>query len=227
MEYKIRGNMMQTVDIQLTDGESVYTEAGGMCWMSGNVEMSTSTRGGLMAGFKRALAGESMFMTTYTARGGQGLVSFSNEFPGTVMVEKLAEGQSLICQRDSFMVAEESVKLELQFRKRLGTGFFGGEGFFLQKVSGPGIVFLELAGEVTEYNLESGQQLKIDPGHIALFEPTVSFDLAKVQGVKNVLFSGEGLFMASLTGPGRAWLQSMPIANLARKISMHMPSKSS
>jgi uncharacterized protein (TIGR00266 family) len=225
MEYKIYGTTMQTLDVRLTQGESMYTESGGMAWMMGAIDMTTDTRGGLLKGLGRKLAGESLFMTTYTCRGSAGLITFTPEAPGKVLAFKLAAGQSLICQKDSFMCAENSVELEMHFRKRLGTGFFGGEGFILQKVTGPGTVFLEVAGEVREYALESGQVLKVDPGHLALYEPTVDYDLTAVKGVANALFSGEGLFLATLTGPGKVWLQSLPLSNLASKLARYLPTK--
>ena len=225
MEYEIHGTTMQTLDVQLANGEMVYTESGGMAWMSGDIEMSTSTRGGLLKGLGRKLAGESLFMTTYTCRGPSGLVTFTPEAPGKVLPFTLEAGQSLICQRDSFMCAEDSVQLEMHFRKKLGTGLFGGEGFVLQKVTGPGMVFLEVAGEVREYNLQPGQVMKVDPGHIALYEPTVKYDISTVKGVKNILFGGEGLFLATLTGPGKIWLQSLPLSNLAGKLARYLPTK--
>jgi len=225
MRYDILGTLLQSVDIYLSQGESVYTESGGMAWMRGDIEMKTGSKGGLMAGLGRKLAGESLFMTTYTCRSGEGMVVFTPEAPGKVLDFRLDAGQSLICQRDAFMCAEASVKLEMHFRKKLGTGFFGGEGFVLQKVTGPGTVFLEIPGEVREYTLVAGEALQVDPGHIALFEPTVSYDIATVKGVANIFFSGEGLFLAKLTGPGRVWLQSLPLSNLAGKLARYMPTK--
>lgn len=225
MEYKIHGTVMQSVDVTLTQGESVYTESGGMAWMAGNIDMATSTKGGFMAGLGRKLAGESFFMTTYTCKSEQGLVVFTPEAPGKVLPFQLGPGQSLICQRDAFMCAESSVKLEMHFRKKLGAGLFGGEGFILQKITGPGLVFLEIPGEVREYTLQPNQVLQVDPGHIAVFEPTVSYDIAMVKGLKNVFFSGEGLFLATIKGPGRIWLQSMPLSNLAGKLARYLPTK--
>jgi uncharacterized protein (TIGR00266 family) len=225
MEYKIHGTTMQTLDVQLTQGESMYTESGGMAWMMGNIDMSTNTRGGLLKGLGRKLAGESLFMTTYTCAGARGLITFTPEAPGKILSFDLQAGQSLICQKDSFMCAENSVQLEMHFRKRLGTGLFGGEGFILQKITGPGKVFLEIAGEVRAYDLKQGQTVKVDPGHIALYEPSVDYDLTTVKGVANVLFGGEGLFLATLTGPGKVWLQSLPLSNLAGKLARYMPTK--
>ncbi len=225
MKHDVRGTVMQTVDIWLEAGESIYTESGGMAWMSPNVEMSTNAKGGLMKSLGRVLTRESFFMTTYTCTEGEALVTFAGEFPGKVLPFELAEGQSIICQKDAFMCAESGVGLSVYFQKKLGAGFFGGEGFILQKLTGPGVAFLEIAGELTEYELKDGQTLKVDQGHLAVMEPTVSFDIARVKGLKNILFSGEGLFLATLAGPGKVWLQSMPLANLAGKIASRLPSK--
>jgi uncharacterized protein (TIGR00266 family) len=215
---------MPTLDVTLEAGEAIFTEKGGMAWMRGDISMETSSRGGVLSGIGRRLAGESFFMTTYRCNSSQALITFTPEAPGTILPFDLATGQELICQKDAFMCAQESVKVEMHFRKKLGTGLFGGEGFILQKVSGPGTAFLEITGEVREYELQAGQEMKIDPGHIALFEPTVKYDLERVKGVKNILFGGEGLFLARLNGPGRIWLQSMPLANLAAAIRKLIPS---
>jgi uncharacterized protein (TIGR00266 family) len=227
MRYEIQGNVLPSVDVWLEAGESVYTESGGMAWMKGNIEMNTNTRGGLLAGLGRSLAGESLFMTTYTAQGSAGMVTFTPEAPGRILVFELAAGQSLICQKDAFMAAQETVQMEMHFRKKLGAGLFGGEGFILQKITGPGVVFLEISGDAREYDLQAGEVMKVDPGHIALYEPSVDYDITSVKGIKNMLFSGEGLFLATLKGPGRIWLQSMPISNLAAKIKQYIPTKSS
>lgn len=228
MRYEIHGTLMQTLDVYLSRGESMYTESGGMAWMKGNIEMKTNTRGGLMAGIGRKLAGESLFMTTYTNQdSSEALIVFTPEAPGKILPMRLEAGQSIICQKDAFMCAEESVDLKMHFRQKLGAGLFGGEGFILQRITGPGMVFLEIPGEVREYTLAAGETMRIDPGHIALFEPTVSHDITMVKGLTNVLFGGEGLFLATLTGPGRIWLESLPLSNLAAKLSKYLPSKSS
>ncbi len=225
MKYKIRGTTLQVVDVELSEGESVYTESGGMSWMSSNISMATDTKGGIVKGLGRMLAGESLFMTTYTCNSGTGMIAFANEFPGKIIDMKLAEGQTIIAQRDAFMCAESSVKLEIHLRKKLGAGLFGGEGFIMQKVTGPGVVFMELAGEITKYTLKEGQVLKVDPGHIALLEPSVNFDITRIKGVKNMFFGGEGLFLADLRGPGNVWLQSMPLPNLAGRLIPYLPAK--
>lgn len=193
--------------------------------MKGNIQMNTNTKGGLLAGLGRALAGESLFMTTYTCQGAEGLVAFAPEAPGAILDMHLEAGQNLICQKDAFMCAESSVGLQMHFRKRLGSGIFGGEGFILEKITGPGLAFLEIPGEVRLYELAAGETMKVDPGHIAAFEPSVKYDIARVRGLKNIFFSGEGLFLATLKGPGKIWLQSLTLPNLAAKLAQHMSFK--
>ncbi|MFW5713591.1 MAG: TIGR00266 family protein [Brevefilum sp.] len=225
MQYQVSGEVFPIVEIQLNNGDSVFTESGGMAWMSEGIAMATSTRGGLMAGLGRALAGESLFMVSYRCEAQSGSVVFTPEAPGRILDMSLAPGQSLICQKDTFLCAEESVELKMHFHKRLGAGLFGGEGFILQKVTGPGTAFFAIPGEVQERTLGSGEKLLIDPGHIAMFEPTVDYEINMVRGIKNVLFAGEGLFLATLTGPGKVWLETMPLANLAAKIARYFPKK--
>jgi len=227
MEYEINGTTLPTLEIYLDPGEAIYTESGGMAWMKGNIEMTTNTKGGLMKGLGRKLAGESLFMTTYTSKEAGSLIVFTPEAPGKILTIKLEAGQSIICQKDAFMCAQDGVELKMHLKKKLGAGFFGGEGFILQKISGPGIAFLEIPGEVREYTLSAGEVLKVDPGHIAAFEPTVQYDIAMVKGIKNVFFGGEGLFLATLGGTGKVWLQSMPLSNLAKKLAKYMPIKTS
>jgi uncharacterized protein (TIGR00266 family) len=226
MQYKIEGSLLQYLAVSMDQCDAMYTESGGMAWMSEGINMETNTRGGLMAGLGRTLAGESLFMTTYTCAAPKALIVFTAEAPGKIIDLNLAPNQTIICQKDAFMCAENSVKMEMHFRKKLGAGLFGGEGFILQKVTGPGMAYMEIPGEVVEYDLKPNQVLKVDPGHIAMFEPTVNYDITMVKGLKNVLFSGEGLFLATLTGPGKVWLQTMPIINLAKKIAQYIPTKS-
>lgn len=227
MRYEIHGTTLQTLDLHLTQGESVFTESGGMAWMKGSVSMDTNTRGGLLKGLARSLAGESLFLTTYTCNQGDAMITFTPEAPGSVIAVPLKSGESRICQKDAFMVAQESVNLEIHFRRKLGTGLFGGEGFILQKVTGPGMAWVEIGGEVREYELAPGETMQVDPGHLAMYEPSVNYDITRVKGVKNIFFGGEGLFLVNLTGPGRVWLQSLPLANLASKLATYMPTSSS
>ncbi len=225
MRYEIHGTVFQSVDVYLQPGEAVYTQRGGMAWQRGEIEMATNAKGGLMAGLGRVLAGESLFMTTYTCRRGEGLIVFTPGAPGKAIAMTLGPGQSLICQKGAFLAAESTVKLETAFQKRLGAGLFGGEGFILQRVTGPGTVWLEIPGEVREYTLQPGDTMRVDPGYVALFEPTVSYDIVMVKGVANILLGGEGLFLAELRGPGKLWLQTMPLTTLAASLIPYMPAK--
>lgn len=228
MEYKIIGSTLQAVILELDPGETVYSESGGMAWMSANIAMKTSTRGGGLGGMlKRAVSGESLFLVEYTSEGGKGFVSFASDFPGKIVPVSLAQGQEMICQKQAFLCAEKSVGLDVHFRRKLGAGLFGGEGFILQKLTGPGVAFVCLDGEIVEYTLAPGQTLKVDTGHIAMYEPTVSFDVEMMRGFSNILFGGEGLFLAVLRGPGRVWLQTMPTQNLAKAVAPYLLKSSS
>lgn len=222
MEYKINGTVMQALEITLARGEAIFTESGGMAWMTDGIDMKTSGKGGLGAMIGRKLAGESMFMTTYTCMAETGNITFTPESPGKVIPLNLRAGYSMIAQKDAFMCAEASVQLEIHFRRKLGAGLFGGEGFVLQKLTGPGLSFVEIAGEVQMVELQPGERLKVDPGHIAMYEPTCSYDVEMVKGVMNMFVGGEGLFLATITGPGKVWLQTMPLSNLAQKISTYI-----
>jgi uncharacterized protein (TIGR00266 family) len=219
LKYQMIGTTLQAVTVQLRPGQTIYSESGGMAWMSANVKMETRSAGGLGKMLGRVLTGESLFIVDYTCTSGQAIVAFASEFPGKIVPLDLAPGQSIIAQKDAFMCAEKSVDMELHFRKKLGAGFFGGEGFILQKLTGPGMAFVELDGEIVEYTLEAGQTMMVDTGYVAMYEPTVDFDIEMVRGIKNIFFGGEGLFLARLRGPGRIWLQTMPIFNLARKVA--------
>lgn len=222
MDFQIRGDNLQVLEVNLDRGDSLYTESGGMAWMSENVRMDTNTNGGLMKGIGRMFSGESLFMTTYSADGDGESITFAPEFPGRIVHQGLKDGESIIAQRDAFMCAVSSVDLAMHFRKKLGAGLFGGEGFIMQKITGPGDAFFELAGEIVEYELKSGQTVKVDPGHVGMFEPSVDMDITRIKGVKNIFFGGEGLFLATLTGPGKIWLQSMPLMNLAARIGQYL-----
>ncbi|KAB8145253.1 TIGR00266 family protein [Chloroflexia bacterium SDU3-3] len=227
MEYKIYGTTMQSVVMELDPGETVFSESGGMAWMSGNIAMNTTGRGGGLGGmFKRAISGESLFMVEFTSQGGKGIVAFAADFPGKIVPVHLGEGQQIIAQKDAFLCGEKTIQTDIHFRRNLGSGLFGGEGFILQKLTGPGVAFVSLDGEIVEYTLEPGQVLKVDTGCVAMFEPTVSYDVEMVKGFKNMLFGGEGLFLSTLRGPGRVWLQTMPIMNLAKAIAGYLPAAS-
>ena len=222
MRYEVSGTTMQTVSIDLAQGESLYSQTASMAWMSPSIRMDTHTGGGIFAGIKRALAGGGIFVTEFTAEA-SGHIAFAPRFPGQIVPITLAPGQSLICRKETFLCAEKSVELEIAFQQRLGAGFFAGEGFIMQKVTGPGTVFLDLSGEVTEKVLAPGEQLLVHAGHVGMQEPSITIDIKMMRGFRNVLFGGEGLFLATLTGPGKIWLQSMPIMNLAEEIGRYLP----
>ncbi len=223
MKHKIEGGVMQILTLELGEGDEVFSESGAMSWMSDNVEMESYIRGGIGAGIGRMFTGESLFLVKFRSSGGKGIVSFAPAFPGKIIPLGIAPGKEIICQKDAFLAAEESVKLETIFKKKLGVGLFGGEGFMLQKLTGTGMAFAEIDGEVFEMTLKAGEKMKIDTGAIALFEPTVKYDVQMVKGVRNMLFGGEGLFLATLEGPGKIWLQSMPASGLAQRILQYIP----
>lgn len=223
LDYKIEGTLLPVLLVKLTPGQRIYSSSGGMSWMTDRVEMDTNTGGGIGRMFKRALSGESLFIVDYYVNSGEGEVAFASEFPGKLIALNLANGQEMIVQKDSFVCAEKSVDVDMHFRKRLGSGFFGGEGFILQKLTGPGMAFVNFDGEIVEKSLASGELLRVDTGHVAMFEPSVDFDVEMIKGFKNLLLGGEGLFLATLRGPGKVYLQTMPLMKLAQKIGQYMP----
>ncbi len=223
MQYRIEGTTLPVVTVSLTPGQRIYSSSGGMSWMTEAVEMETNTGGGLGRMVKRALSGESLFIVDYYVDRGEGEVAFSAEFPGKILDLDLAGGQSVIVQKDAFMCAEKSVDLDMHFRKRLGAGLFGGEGFIMQRLTGPGRAFVNFDGEILVKELQPGELLRVDTGHVAMIDPTVDFDVEIVRGFKNILLGGEGLFLATLRGPGKAYLQTMPMDKLAQKIAQYMP----
>ena len=225
MRYEIHGTVMQTVAIDLARGEQVFSQRATMAWMSDGIRMETNTGGGLLAGLKRAFSGGGLFVTQFTADS-DAHVAFAPRFPGQVMPVVLGAGQSLVCRKETFLVAESGVTLDIAFQQRLGAGFFAGEGFILQRVTGPGTVFLDLSGEVVERTLAPGERLLVHAGHVGMQDPSVQVSIQMLRGFRNVLFGGEGLFLATLTGPGRVWLQSMPIINLAEEIGRYLPGDS-
>jgi uncharacterized protein (TIGR00266 family) len=222
MRYEISGTTMQTVAVDLAAGETLFSQTNCMAWMSDTILMQTHTGGGLFAGIRRSFSGGSLFITEFTAQTA-GHIAFAPRFPGTIIAKTLAAGESLICRKETFLCAQKSVALEIAWQQRIGAGFFGGEGFILQKVTGPGVVWLDLSGEVVERDLAPGERLLVHAGHVGVQQPTIQFDIQMVRGFRNVLFGGEGLFLATLTGPGHVWLQSMPIMNLAEEIGRYLP----
>lgn len=220
MEAKIIGDTLPAVVWNLQKGESILAENGGMSWMDNNIQMKTTTGGGIMKGIGRAFAGESIFMNVYTAQEDNLEIAFSSCFPGKILEFDLQEGETIIAQKRSFLCAQDSVNISMQFRKKLGAGFFGGEGFIMQKITGPGKVFLEIDGAAVKKELKQGEKLKVDNGYVAAMTKDVALNIETVKGVKNIVFGGEGLFLTTLEGPGTVWLQTMPISKLATLLYM-------
>lgn len=215
MEYKILGEPLPVVECQLAPGERMITEKGSMCWMSPNMQMETNAGGSLGKAFGRVFSGESMFQNIYSAQGGPGMISFAASFPGSIRAIQLAPSREVVVQKSGFLASEDSVQLSIFFQKKMGAGFFGGEGFIMQKLSGTGIAFVEIDGHAVEYDLAPGQQMIVDTGYLAMCDATCSIDIQNVKGIKNVLFGGEGLFNTVVTGPGHIVLQTMPISAFA------------
>ena len=223
MEYEVKGTPMPVVICQLKSGETLKCESGAMSWMSPNMKMETSG-GGLGKMFGRMFSGESMFQNRYTAQGGEGLIAFASSFPGSIRAVEIDPSHPVIVQKRAYLASETGVELSVFFQKKGMAGFFGGEGFIMQKLSGRGTAFLEIDGSTVEYELSAGQQIVVNTGNVAMIDATCSIDVQQVKGVKNVLFGGEGLFNTVITGPGRVVLQTMPASALASMIAGMLPS---
>lgn len=219
IDYQIFGDDLQLVEVELDPGEGVRAEVGTMTYMENGIEMQTDT-GGLFAGFKRMVTGESFFITTFLNNGrGKSHVAFAAPYPGKIIPFDLDtfNGQ-VLCQKDSFLCAARGTEIEVAFTKKLGAGFFGGEGFILQRLTGDGMVFVHAGGTIIEKDLAAGETLRVDTGCIVAFSTTVDYDIQFVGGFKNALFGGEGLFFAKMTGPGKVYLQSLPFSRLVDRI---------
>ena len=223
MRYEIKGETLPVVICYLDGGEKMITERGSMSWMSPNMKMETSTNGGIGKAFGRLFSGDSIFQNNYTAMGGSGIIAFASSFPGQIIPYEIGPGRELVVQKSGFLASEAGVDLSVFFQKKLGSGFFGGEGFIMQKLSGQGTAFLEFDGHVVEYDLQPGQQIVVDTGYLAAMEATCSIDIRTVPGVKNMVFGGEGIFNIVVSGPGHIWLQTMPISNVAGEIAKFIP----
>jgi uncharacterized protein (TIGR00266 family) len=218
MQYEIFGDNLPAITINLEAGESIYTQSGGLSWMSSDIQMDTNMSGGLAKGIGRMLTGQSLFMVTFTARSAGQSVTIASNFPGYIIPLDVSRS-SYVCQKSAFLCAEQTVQLNATVTKKLGAGLFGGEGFIMQEVSGSGLVFLEIDGSVKEMNLARGEKIIVQTGNVAAFESNVKYSVETVKGFKNVLFGGEGLFLTTLEGPGKVYLQTMTAAALAGRIS--------
>ncbi len=220
MRYEIKGEPMPVAVCRLEAGETLICESGAMCWMSPNLVMQTGGTGKL---FSRFFSGENLFQNRYTAKGGPGLIAVGSSYAGSIRAVQVSPGRSIVAQKRTFLAAESGVELNIFFQKKLGTAIFGGEGFIMQKISGSGTVLLEIDGSAVEYELGPGEQMIVDTGHLAMMDETVSIDIQRVQGVKNILLGGKGLFNTVLTGPGRIVLQTMPMSAFASLIASLLP----
>ncbi|MCI5731894.1 MAG: TIGR00266 family protein [Eubacterium sp.] len=223
MKYSIEGAPLPVVICDLEAGETMITEKGAMSWMTPNMKMETVGGGvGKMVG--RMFSGEAMFQNRYTAEGGPGQIAYASSFPGSILAFEIAPGKEIIAQKSAFLAASDGVELSVAFQKKLGGGFFGGEGFIMQRVSGQGTAFLEIDGYVKEYELEAGQSMLIDTGYLAAMEGGCTMDITTVKGLKNKFLGGEGFFNTVVTGPGKIYLQSMPVNQMASTLAPFLPS---
>ncbi|MCR4955149.1 MAG: TIGR00266 family protein [Lachnospiraceae bacterium] len=223
MKYTIEGTPMPVVICSLEAGETMITESGAMSWMSPNMLMETTSGGGFGKMLGRAFSGESLFLNRYTAQGGIGEIAFASSFPGDILAFEINPNEPLIVQKSAFLASTSGVELSTFFQKKIGSGFFGGEGFIMQKLSGQGMAFVEFDGHIKEYELGPNQEIVVDTGYLAAMSATCSMDIRTVPGVKNMFFGGEGIFNTVVSGPGKVWLQSMPAVQLANCIRPYIP----
>ncbi len=219
MQYEIKGTPLPVVICNVDAGESVITEKGGMSWMTANMSMSTNAGGSFGKAMSRMFSGESMFRNVYTAEGGPGQIAFASSFPGEILAINVSPTNTIVAQKSAFLASEATVSTSIHFQRKFGAGFFGGEGFIMQKFEGNGMVFLEIDGSVITYDLQPGQSLLLDTGHLAAMDASVSVDIESVKGIGNKLFGGEGFFNTRVTGPGRVWLQTMPASAVAASVA--------
>jgi uncharacterized protein (TIGR00266 family) len=226
MEHKILGTTMPALEVTLQSGESIVSEAGELSWMTSSIDLQTSTQmgggGGMFGALKRVAGGGTLFMTEYQAKGSPGSVAFATKVPGHILEVDVSPGRGYMVHRHGFLCATPGLELSVGFQRSLGAGIFGGEGFRLQRLGGSCKAWIELDGEVVPYDLQPGETLRVHPGHVGMFEESVSFDITRIKGVKNMIFGADGIFLAALTGPGKVWLQTLPLPNLAHALSHYM-----
>jgi len=227
MQSRITGTTMPVLEFMLDPNESIISEAGELSWMGSSIQMTTHTQfgggGGIFGAIKRVAGGGSLFMTEYRAMGVPGELAFATKLPGHIVPVEVAPGHEYMIHRQGFLCATPQIQLGVGFQQSLGAGIFGGDGFLLQRVSGQGTAWLELSGELVMRDLKPGENLRVHPGHVGAFQASVSFQITTVPGIKNMIFGGDGIFLASLTGPGRVWLQTLPISKLAHAIEKYLP----
>lgn len=224
MKYEIYGEPLPVVICNLERGETMITERGSMSWMSPNMKMETTSNGGVGKALGRMFSGEALFQNRYTAQDKEGMIAFASSFPGSIRAFNIEPGNNMIVQKSAFLASEAGVNLSIHFQKKLGAGFFGGEGFIMQKLSGRGIAFVEIDGAAMEYDLKAGEKMVVDTGYLAAMTESCTMEIKTVPGVKNMLFGGEGLFNTVITGPGKIILQTMPASSLAQSLAGFIPS---
>lgn len=224
MKYKIEGTPLPVAICELENGESMITERGSMSWMSPNMKMETTSNGGVGKALGRMFAGEALFQNRYTAQGGNGMIAFASSFPGSIVPLNITPNQGMVVQKSGFLASENGVELSVFFQKKFGSGFFGGEGFIMQKLSGNGTAFLEIDGHCVQYELAAGESMIVDTGYLAAMSDTCSIEIVSVPGIKNMLFGGEGIFNTRLQGPGKIYLQTLPISAVAGTLRPYFPS---
>ena len=225
MQYKILGEPLPVVVCDVSANETLVTERGSMCWMSTNMKMETSSNGGVGKALGRMFAGEALFQNRYTAQGGTGQIAFASSFAGSIRAFDITQDKPMVVQKSGFLASEAGVTLSVFFQKKIGAGFFGGEGFIMQKLSGRGTAFIEIDGYACEYDLGAGESMIVDTGYLAAMEATCSMDIVTVPGVKNMLLGGEGIFNTVVKGPGKIILQTMPVSAVARTLQAYFPNK--
>ncbi|MGU3494481.1 TIGR00266 family protein [Xanthobacteraceae bacterium A53D] len=228
MRHQITGTTLPVLQVTLSAGETMLAETDRLSWMTNNIALQTTTAaggggGGFFGAIGRAISGGGLFMTEFTAQGGEGLVAFAATVPGTITEVEVSPGRGYLAHRHGFLAGAQSIELSIGFQQSLGAGVFGGNGFVLERIAGSGTAFVELGGELISYDLQPGQQLLVHPGHVGMFEESVGFEITMMRGVRNMLFGGDGLFLAQLTGPGKVWLQTLTPAKLAHAIEPYLP----
>ena len=223
LKYEIKGESLPVVICYPEPGQTLCTERGAMSWMSPNMKMETNA-GGFGKAMGRLFSGESIFLNEYTPQGGSGLIAFASSFPGSILPYHVTPGNGIIVQKNGFLAMEKGLDLSIHFRKKIGQGLFGGEGFIMQRITGEGLVFIEIDGHCVQYDLAAGQSMILGTGYLAAMSETCTMELESVKGAKNVLFGGEGFFNTRVTGPGKVWVQSMPIVSTAAAIAPYLAS---
>ena len=227
IKYEIEGGNLPVVICYPEPGQTLCTQRGAMSWMSPNMNMETNTGGGLKKALGRLISGDSIFLNEYSSRGGTGMIAFASSFPGTIIPFQITPGNGIIVQKSGFLAMEKGLELSVHLQRKVGAGFFGGEGFIMQRITGEGTAFIEIDGHCKEYDLGPGQSIIVDTGYLAAMSESCSMDIVSVKGIKNAFLGGEGFFHTKISGPGKVYIQSMPVINTAARLAHYLPSGSS